>query len=257
MAGGFKEISAEEIQHHYYYVWNPSGRDSLYDEKGLIIGRITRNLVLEVVTSRLRLKVAEFAPKHVFVHAGVVGWKGKAIVIPGRSLSGKTTLTAEFLSRGALYYSDEYAIIDANGFVSPFPKTLSIRETTGSADQVERPIEYFGGRVGRRKIPVGLVLVTQYKQNARWKPAALSNGNGLIEILKNTLPIRSNPQLSLKVLSKVVESAPVIKTQRREADRTVDMILELLEDGFSAANDYVKKEADRTYSQWVDRRHGD
>ena len=30
-----------------------------------------------------RLSVAELAPRRVFVHAGVVGWKGRAIVVPG------------------------------------------------------------------------------------------------------------------------------------------------------------------------------
>src|SRR5438876_5612788 len=39
--------------------------------------------------------VAEAARGRVFVHAGVVGWEGRAIVLPGRTFTGKTTLTAE------------------------------------------------------------------------------------------------------------------------------------------------------------------
>src|SRR5207237_2668254 len=96
-------------------------------------------------SSRLRLTVAEFAKSRVFIHAGVVGWKGKAIVIPGKSFHGKTTLTAELVKRGALYYSDEYAVLSEEGMVYPFPKTLSMRGFTDKYKQVESSVREFGG----------------------------------------------------------------------------------------------------------------
>ena len=43
--------------------------------------------------------VAERAPDHLFVHAGVVGWEGRAIVMPGASFAGKTTLVQR-MARG-------------------------------------------------------------------------------------------------------------------------------------------------------------
>src|SRR5919106_963089 len=96
--------------------------------------RLARTLDLEEALSalgtELKLYVAEFARRRVFVHAGVVGWRGRAIVLPGRSGSGKTTLVAELLRAGATYYSDEFAVIDARGRVHPFAKPLSIREGT-------------------------------------------------------------------------------------------------------------------------------
>src|SRR5205814_1077566 len=39
--------------------------------------------------------VARRSPRRLFVHAGVVGWRGIAIVIPGRRATGKSTLAAE------------------------------------------------------------------------------------------------------------------------------------------------------------------
>ena len=48
--------------------------------------------------------VAERAPDHLFVHAGVVGWEGRAIVMPGASFAGKTTLVQAWLEAGATYY---------------------------------------------------------------------------------------------------------------------------------------------------------
>ncbi len=70
--------------------------------------------------------VAERAPDHLFVHAGVVGWEGRAIVMPGASFAGKTTLVQAWLEAGAVYDSDEFAVLDRAGRVHPFPRPLAI-----------------------------------------------------------------------------------------------------------------------------------
>ena len=84
--------------------------------------------VFEVLETDLQLFVAEMARRRLFVHAGVVGWNGRAIVIPGRSFSGKTTLVGEMLRNGATYYSDEYAVFDSRGRVHPYPSSLSEKQ---------------------------------------------------------------------------------------------------------------------------------
>lgn len=71
--------------------------------------------------------IAETSTTRFFVHAGVVGWNGKALVIPGRRFTGKTTLVAEFLRVGATYCSDEFAVFDWNGYVHPFSRPLGVR----------------------------------------------------------------------------------------------------------------------------------
>src|SRR5262249_15179119 len=66
--------------------------------------RIARTMdaegVMTALESDLRLYIAEHARRRVFVHAGVVGWNGGAIVIPGSSLSGKSTLVAALVRAG-------------------------------------------------------------------------------------------------------------------------------------------------------------
>jgi len=56
--------------------------------------------VFEALESNLHFTVAVSAQRRIFMHAGVVGWRGRAIVIPGRSMSGKTTLVAELVTNG-------------------------------------------------------------------------------------------------------------------------------------------------------------
>ncbi|MEP6901986.1 MAG: hypothetical protein ABJA66_09560 [Actinomycetota bacterium] len=167
--------------------------------------------------SQIRITIAEYAVERVFVHAGVVGWKGKAIIIPARSYQGKTTLVAELTKLGAEYYSDEYAVLDDRGFVHPFPKTLSIRGFIDKYQQVEFPVESFGGIKGDEPLPVGMVLLTEFKAGAKWQPQILSEGFGVLEMLSHTIPIRYNPKFSLKVLNKTVNRAIIVKTERGEA----------------------------------------
>ena len=72
--------------------------------------------------------VAQRSRQMLFVHAGVVGWRGLAIVIPGRSHAGKSTLVAELVRRGAVYYSDEFAVLDETGRVHPYRRTPVLRD---------------------------------------------------------------------------------------------------------------------------------
>jgi len=132
-----------------------SGKDSLYKNGKEVPSNHTRADVLRGFETELRLTVAEYAPERVFMHAGVVAWKDLALVVPARSFQGKTSLVAELVRRGAIYYSDEYAIFDAEGSVHPFPKTLSIRGEIDEFTQKEYPVEAFGGKAGEKKISVG------------------------------------------------------------------------------------------------------
>ena len=186
----------------------------------------SRNLaeVLERFESDLRLFVGEWTRHRVFVHAGVVGWKGRAIVIPGRSFSGKTSLVAELVKAGASYYSDEYALFDRNGFVHPFSKPLDIRRE-GDHKQRRTPVEELGGKAGTKPLPVGIVLMTGYKKGAKWRPRKISPGKGVLELLFNTVCARRSPELALATLQQVTRQAVVLKGARGETSEIVESLL--------------------------------
>ncbi len=225
----FREIINEEAAHNFLLVSNISGKDSVYKNGESVITRIKREDALESLGSAIRLTVAEFAVGRVFLHAGVVSWKNKAIVIPGKSFSGKTSLTAALVKRGAIYYSDEYAVLDEQGFVHPFPKTLSIRGVIDDYRQVEYPVEELGGIVGAEKTRIGMVLITRYKPFAKWNPKILTPAKGTMEIVKDTIPIRYNPEFTLKVLNQVANRAVIVKSTRGDVSKSADSILNFFE----------------------------
>ncbi len=177
----------------------------------------------------LQQRIAEYSPTHVFVHSGVVGWRGGAILIPGMSFSGKTTLTAELVKRGAIYYSDEFAVLDGAGRVHPFAKPLAMREGA-TAHQTKRAAEFFGGRAGKKPLPVRLIVVSEYKAGATWRPQSLSAGHGALALLANTVSARRQPEAALATFDKIVSHAPIIKGRRGEAGAVADAILKMLED---------------------------
>jgi hypothetical protein len=180
--------------------------------------------MLEAFASHVQLTVAEYSPRRVFVHAGVVGWNNRAIVIPGRSYSGKTTLVAELIRAGATYYSDEYAIFDERGRVHPYSRPLAIRDS-GSHVSNKVTADEIGARTGSKPLPVGLVVSMSFKTGAQWRPRRLSQGKGILELLANTVSVRSRPQMAMNVLPKTLQSAQVLKGVRDEAAAVVESIL--------------------------------
>jgi hypothetical protein len=201
-------------------------RSSMCVDDAVLVGRSTAQAVLRAFESDVKLYVAEMAPDRVFVHAGVVGFRGRAILLPGRSFSGKTTLVAALVRAGAEYYSDEYAVLDAAGDVHPYPGPLSIRRA-GGAGATKCPVHALGGHAGSQPLPAGLVVVTEFRSGGKWRPRRLSPGRGALKLLANTVPARRIPATVLATLHQVVSRAPVVATERGEASDVVEPILEL------------------------------
>ncbi|MFV0387237.1 MAG: hypothetical protein ACK5NT_00645 [Pyrinomonadaceae bacterium] len=225
---GFTFLDRESSVDHEFSIRNSEklGKFDLFKGEETVIEDVDEKTLLERLDSRVRITIAEFAVGYVFVHAGVVTVKNRAIIIPASSFAGKTTLVAELVKLGAVYYSDEYAVFDKDGLVHPFPKMLSMRERDGSGTQHDTPVEAFGGIAGEEAVKPGLVLVTRYKKYARWKPEILSSGQGVLEIISHTVPIRNDPAFSLRVLNQVVLNAVVVKSDRGEVERFAKMLLE-------------------------------
>jgi hypothetical protein len=234
---GWKPASSPTVEKLFSaYFAGPGSRPNvrrfnlLYGGLEQLIRTFDEEQIYATLESNIRLQVAESARRRLFVHAGAVGWKGQAIIIPGSSYSGKTTLVAELVRAGATYYSDEYAVLDSQGRVHPFSKPLSIREN-GTAEQTDYPVEALGGKAGKKPLPVGLVVISNYKAGAQWRPQALSPGQGTLEILAHTISARRQPEVALSTLHQVASRASVLKSRRGEARQVVKSILKSLTEG--------------------------
>ncbi len=228
---GWRPATSPVVDHLYSLVVGGAGPKSnirrfnlLYEGSARVARTMDLDEVFNLLESNLQLYVALAARPSVFVHAGVVGWRGRAIVIPGHSLSGKSTLVAALVNAGATYYSDEYAVLDARGRVHPYPKPLSIRENNGTPPQ-KYPAEALLSDVGARPLPVGLIVVTRYRAGARWRPRSLSPGQAALALLGHTVPARLDPKRALATLSEAVPRARALRGVRGEAGEMAGSLL--------------------------------
>lgn len=215
-----------------YSVWHSGVSDSLdqqfaphrldVDGEGLI-ETSAFDYLLDVLESTLNTGVAVLARTHLFMHAGVVSLNGQAILLPGRSMAGKTELVAALVQSGATYYSDEYAPIDKDGLVHPFPKPL-YRRRAGQPLRDRCSPEMLGGCAGVDPLPVGLILLTEYQPGAVWQPRHLSGGEAMLRCVEHTPMARREPARMLVTLSRVIAGAETLSGEREEAADVVASI---------------------------------
>lgn len=220
---GWQPCPAAEVTRQFFLVEEPNGVYGLVKDQERFAGGFDLELALGVLDAQLRLYIASHAPDRIFVHAGVVGHQGRAIVIPGTSFSGKTTLVAALVRAGATYYSDEYAPLDDDGWVHPYPKPLSLRD----ADQVQhdRDVSSLGGIAGVEPLRIGAVVVTAYAPGATWRAQRLSQGEGVLALLSNTVVAQTRPEQAMRALSRCLDGAVVLQSPRGDASDLVPLLL--------------------------------
>jgi hypothetical protein len=224
---GWKPSPPEKALRRFEIRQDGPDRYSLLKDDRVEGGGLGLELSVLMLDTELRLFIARKAPGLIFVHAGVVAHNGRALVIPGLSFAGKTSLVAALVREGAHYYSDEFAVLDVDGLVHPYAKPLSIRDH--NRIQFEHDVETLGGVAGEGALPVGLVAVTTYKPGAVWQPKQLSAGEGAIAVLANTVPARERPQEALHAIKHALEGAVVLESDRGEAEELAPILLAELE----------------------------
>jgi hypothetical protein len=162
------------------------------------------------------------------VHAGVVAYHGKAIVLSGPSGAGKSRLVQELLRQGAEYCSDEYAILDALGNVRPYPRALMIRKD----GEEQHPVlaSDFGAKVRTEPAPVALILFLRYQPDAPGLDMApLDRSEALIRLLQNTPQVLAEKPDVIEPLTAAVSRAVSFAGVRCDAAETAAEILRLAE----------------------------
>ncbi len=181
----------------------------------------------EAALSDLELWIAEHARERVFVHAGCVSIDGRAIVIPGRSMTGKSSLTAALVRAGAAYFSDEYAVLDRHGLVRPYPRPLSLRPADGTSTEPVTP-EEMGGKSGRGPVRLGLVAFLRYDVAAGWHPESLTRAQTVLRLLDNTVVARTRPRAAFAAIERATDGTAGLAGTRGDADDSAALLLSRL-----------------------------
>lgn len=178
--------------------------------------RHDRHQVAARFAAQLRHHVALHSPE-LFVHAGAVAVDGGALILPGRSYAGKSTLVAALLRAGAQYLSDEYAVVDEQGFVRPFAKPVSVRDH-GRPTARNVSAQELGAQTARVPMPARLIALTKFSAAATWDPRPLGSGETIMALLENTVAVRATPERALRRLRLLCDGAAGVQGERGEAD---------------------------------------
>ncbi len=199
----------------------------LYGDGRTLIRTANLASLLDTLEGDLNFNLAKSSTKLLFVHSGAVGWKGRAIVFPAGSFSGKSALTKEFLLLGAEYYSDEFAVFDPQGRVHPFPRRLCLRDEAGR--QTYAHFSEFGAKAGSKPLPIGLFVMTRYKPGTTWHPRIGTYGESVLELLSHSVLGRTHHERALAAFERALRPAFILDGLRGNAKDAAASMLQVLD----------------------------
>jgi hypothetical protein len=221
---GSRTCSPTAVEVAFGIVADEDGSYRFTREDSPVVVGVDLDFALMLLDNQIRISVGLHAPNRIFVHAGVVAHEGRAIVLPGLSFAGKTTLVVALIGAGATYYSDEFAVLDVRGLVHPYPRPLSIRERDRA--QSDHDVESLDGIAGADPLRIGAVVFTKYRAGAEWEPARLSPARGALAMLEHTLPVLKRSEEAIRTIRRALDGALVLEGDRGEAETTARQVLD-------------------------------
>ena len=199
--------------------------------KRVVIETISSVQVLSALRSQLVDHVGRSVKNRIFVHAGAVAWKGRAILLPGYSYAGKSTLVAALLKAGATYYSDDIAVVDDEGRLHPYARDLQLRNEYTSMQQSKTVAQIAGKNalIGSTSVAVGLVVFATHVKDDPWNTKTLTPGMAAMLGMRHTLTVRDDPARTMQTWAKVMQSALAWTWERGEAKMAANKLLHALE----------------------------
>jgi hypothetical protein len=207
-----------------FSAYGTSPRLTLYCNADLLDRNLHEYMFVLRFEFTARRYVTTRAPDFVFIHAGAVAWRGRAILVPAESQGGKSTLVAELVRAGAEYMSDEYGALDAQGRIHPYPKPLNLRRGTGEQVDVV-PVESLGGQAASGPAPLGLVVATEFAEGTAYAPRVLRRGEGVLHLAGSALPMHRYPEKVFAALEHVPADTVFLGGIRGDAEEAARIIL--------------------------------
>jgi outer membrane receptor protein involved in Fe transport len=190
-------------------------------------GRNATALVVELQT-RLDDYLLERTP-YAPIHAGAVALDGRALLIPGMSRTGKSSLVAALIARGAAYLSDEYALLDGDGRVHPYARPLLLR-VPGSEPEARTavPATRLTASIASSPARVSAIAALRYSDEAELWLERVPSSEGLLYLLQNTPRVVRDDDRTVTAAMRALRTARVYRGRRGDAEAAVEPLLALL-----------------------------
>lgn len=160
------------------------------------------------------------------VHAGAVLLGDRAVLLPGKSFAGKSSLVAELLRRGATCLSDEYALIDGAGMVHSYPRPLLLRNS--DHEQAAVLPGDLHAQIASTPARVAWILSLRYEAGGVWNVQGVEQSLALLSLLQNTPHALADSPDMVGCFERAVSGARCFEGRRGEIADAVDRILDLV-----------------------------
>jgi hypothetical protein len=130
--------------------------------------------LLFLFEKNITIELQKLRPDLYFIHAAVVEFTGKALMLVGESGSGKSMTTWALLHHGFRYLSDELGPVDLKTFrVYPYPHALCLKseppdayalpqKTLHTSRTLHVPVEELPSRVVKSPMPLAAIFFLRY-----------------------------------------------------------------------------------------------
>ena len=191
-------------------------------------GRSKRALRL-AIEAVFELKASTLSDEFAFLHAGGVVLNGRAILLPGRSHAGKSSLVEAFLRRGASYLSDDMIPIDRKLRAHPFPRAIGRRAAPGMPP-LKISLRSLGARVALRPAPIDVMWCGLYEPAISRATFQVHTGRAAFaQLLPHAPGARSRPDVAIPILTRLATNASVFSGVRGDADQAAEAVIALLD----------------------------
>jgi hypothetical protein len=183
-------------------------------------------------------------------HAGAVARDEKAMLLPGSSRSGKTTLTAALLQRGFELLSDEVGALDhETGRLTPYPRALSIRNDSfpllslpedlgaelGSRDGRFVSVRELGARRAEGDADLALVIEPSVEPGAAPRLERLRPGLAAMTLIQVSCTFRAFKEAELDRVIGLARRVPCYQLTLSALGPALDLILSAFGDATKTA----------------------
>jgi hypothetical protein len=174
------------------------------------------------IESELSLFAAERLAGRIAVHAAVLRHESRALLVPGASHVGKSTLCVAAAEAGLAVLTDEYALVDpSTGHVTGWPRPVRMRRDDGTLERLDLV-------VASPPVPVALLALVAYRPGAQHDWTPISGADAVLGIMDNTVCARSRPDESLDAALAIARRAPAVGGFRGDAARALPELLALM-----------------------------
>lgn len=205
-------------------------------------------IIMDVKSLKRAVKARiETCQDQMALSAAAVSRNGHAIVIPGLSDVGKTTLAAWLMSKGYRYLTDKLVFFpDASGKIDYFPGPMLLHDdiadtllallkidkklTQREHNKVIVPESALPGAIPDRINTVSLILYPHITFGADLSLAPLSSGQATAELMSSTLNARLLPKhgfAQVAELSRRIPACKVVYSDLEQFEGVLDFFIKL------------------------------